>query len=133
MSQGRVSPDLLAALHEWSTRVPPESIDQVWLFPPRPVGEAESSLAVLSLFANQDPAGRRRIVTLHCTATTQRGRVRRVDQLAEQGTAPHDRLERVIDGVVHRLRSEAEMPSSVDIRGDAGRWCALLDGIASVA
>jgi hypothetical protein len=123
---------LLSALREQSPPLPAERIDRIWLFPPRQVGAAESSLAVLSLFAEADPAGRREILTLQCTALTERGRTRRTDQWVEQGSAPADRVERVIRGVLHRLRTDSEIPRSEEIRGDPRRWKALLaDGTLS--
>jgi hypothetical protein len=125
MSSGPSSSALLAALAELSDRIPPQRIDQVWIFPSRPAGPAESSLAVLSLFCPDDPR-RRHILTLHTTLVLERGRPRRTDELVEQGSAPADRVDRLIGGVLQRLKDEREVLRSERIQGDPAAWHALL-------
>lgn len=119
---------LAAALAELATRVPPERIDRVWLFPARSVGGAESTLAVLALYALEGPADRRDVLTLRSTSTLEHGRLRRTYELVEQGSAPVEHLERVIVGVLRRLKDEREVPRSEPIDGDPARWHALLTG-----
>jgi hypothetical protein len=126
VSTAAPSPSLLSALRDRSGTLPATRVDRVWLFAPRQVGTAESSLAVLSLFDEAEPAGRRQIVTLHCAATTERGRVRRAEALVEQGSVPADRVDRMIQGVLHRLRDEREAPRSERIGGDRARWEAMV-------
>jgi hypothetical protein len=133
VSAAAVSPSLLAALRERTGTLPAAHVDRVWLFAPRQVGPAESSLAVLSLFHLPGPDDRRRILTLHCTATVERGRVRRSEELVEQGSVPDDRVDRMIQGVLHRLRDERDVLRSEHIGGDAGRWAALVGETASAA
>lgn len=122
---------LFAALREHTRDIPVERIERIWLFPPRPVGGAESSLAVLSLTDEADPAARRVVLTLHCTATVVRGRLQRTDRLVEQGSVPAERVDAVIRGVVQRLCDDTEAPRSEEILGLAQRWDALLHGAAS--
>jgi hypothetical protein len=119
---------LLAGLRDHTRDVPVQRIQRVWLFPPRPVGSAESSLAVLSLTDLDDPAARRVVLTLHCTATVVRGRLQRTDRLVEQGSVPAERVDGVIRGVLQRLRDDTEVPRSEEILGLAERWEALLQG-----
>jgi hypothetical protein len=134
VSGGAVSAALLAALREREGALPVERIDQVWLFPPRQVGTADSSLAVLSLFAVRDPIGRREILTLHCTAPQpQNRRVPLEIRLVEQGSAPVERLEPLIHGVLQRLRDAPQVPRSVQISGSRERWEKLLAEGAGMA
>lgn len=133
MSGAAPGPGLAAALAHLTSRFPPERIDKVWIFPPRPLGQAESALAVLSLYPLDDSPGRREVVTLHCVWETIRGRLQRTDTLVEQGSAPAERLSRVIDGVLGRMKNEREVPRSERIDGDRVRWGALLGLPAPVA
>jgi hypothetical protein len=129
-----LSPHLAAALAEAGRRLPPERIDRVWLFAPRPLGERESGLAVLSVHpAGPAEAGRRQVFTLRYEAVTERGKTRRTDALAEQAVAPAERLERVIEGVLRRLGTDTEVPLLRVVEGDRGKWAELLaEGGAAV-
>jgi hypothetical protein len=130
---GRVNPTLAAALGAIAERIPPERVDAVWLFPARQLGVRESGLAVLSTFAEGDEARRTRTIhTLHYVADPQpKGPPVRTDELAEVGTVPLDRIDRIIEGVLHRL----DVPETPDVRetgGDAHAWTALLAELAGV-
>jgi hypothetical protein len=105
----------------------------VWLFPARQLGARESGLAVLSTFPEGDADGRTRTIhTLHYVSDPQpKGPPVRTDELAEQGTVPMDRIDRIIEGVLHRL----DVPETPDVRetgGDAAAWHALLAELAGV-
>ena len=134
-----MSPHLAAALAAATERLVPERIDQVWLFPPRPVGEKESGLAVLTLFAAApdpappsatpaaDPADRRQVWTLQYEAERLKGgKTNRVDTLLEQATVPSGLLTRIIDGVVRRLGEGADAPDVRDVAGRHDAWSELL-------
>ncbi|HET6232798.1 MAG TPA: hypothetical protein VFE05_22170 [Longimicrobiaceae bacterium] len=124
-----------AALAALGERVPVERVDGVWLFPARQIGERESGLAVLSLFAGDGDAGRRELFTLQYEAERLKGgKTKRTDTLTEQGAVPEDRVGRIIDGVVRRLGGEADVPDMREVAGDAGRWAGLLKelGVESV-
>jgi hypothetical protein len=137
-----MSPHLVAALAAVADRLPPERIDQVWLFPPRPVGEKESGLAVLTLFAlavdsaggtgaassaGVAPSDRREVWTLQYEAERLKGgRTNRVDTLLEQATVPSGLLTRIIDGVVRRLGEGADAPDVRDVAGHESVWSELL-------
>ncbi|HEX6039430.1 hypothetical protein [Longimicrobium sp.] len=131
---GRVNPVLAAALGAIAERLPPERVDAVWLFPPRLLGARESGLAVLSSFAGGDEARRTRTIhTLHYVSDPQpKGPPIRTDELAEVGTVPVDRIDRIIEGVLHRL----DVPETPDVRetgGDGHAWTLLLTELAGVA
>jgi hypothetical protein len=128
-----MSPHLAAALAAVVERLPADRIDQVWLFPPRPVGEKESGLAVLALFeagtgfeatASGD---RRQVWTLQYEAERLNGgRTSRVDTLVEQATVPASILGRIVDGVVRRLGGDADAPDVRKVGGKAELWADLL-------
>ncbi len=125
---------LAAALAAAAERIPPARVDEVWTFPPRPVGEKESGLAVLAVFPGEgERPDRRALFTLRYEAEPERGpkgkptgRMLRTDQLEEQGVAPADRLDRIVDGVVRRTGGVGDAPRVHPIGGDAARWEALL-------
>lgn len=124
-----MNPNLAAALAAAAERIPPERIEQVWLFPARQAGPRETALAVLSVRAT-DPGegsgGQRTIHTVRYRAETVKdGRVQRTDEVAEQGTVPPDRVGRIIEGVLRRLE-EPETPDVRDTDGDPRRWAELL-------
>lgn len=123
-----MSPHLAAALAAAGERLPPERVDQVWLFPARQTGEKETGLAVLAAFPEDGgPAERRVVWTLRYEAEQLKGgKSRRTDVLLEQAVAPAGRVERVIEGVLRRLGSEAETPELRSIGGDPARWAELL-------
>lgn len=128
-----MSPVLAAALGAIAERLPPERVDAVWLFPARQLGARESGLAVLSTFPEGDAERRTRAIhTLHYVSDPQpKGPPVRTDELAEQGTVPVDRVDRIIEGVLHRL----DVPETPDVRetaGDPAAWQALLAELAGV-
>ena len=123
-------PNLAAALLAAAALIPPGHVEAVWLFPARQQGVRETGLAVLSTYAEGDPGARQRtIYTLRYQAEpAQGGALERHDELAEQGTVPPDRVERIIEGVLRRL----EVPETPDVRdtdGDQARWDELLAGL----
>jgi hypothetical protein len=130
---GRVNATLAAALGAIAGRLPPERVDAVWLFPARQLGVRESGVAVLSAFVEGDAERRTRTIhTLHYVSDPQpKGPPRRTDELAEVGTVPLDRIDRIIEGVLHRL----DVPETPDVRetgGDPHAWTALLAELAGV-
>lgn len=131
---GRVNPTLAAALGVMAERLPPERVDAVWLFPARQLGARESGVAVVSVFPEGDAERRTRTLhTLHYVSEPQKkGPPVRSDELAEVGTVPLDRIDRIIEGVLHRL----DVPETPDVRetgGDPAAWAALMAELAGVA
>ena len=128
------NPHLAAALASAAEHTPPEQVDQVWIFPPRPLGARESGLAVLALFAEPCARGQRRALhTLRYEAEAlQGGKTRRVDTRQEEGTVPADRLHRIVDGTVRRLGGGTETPEVRDVGGDPAAWARLLAELAGM-
>lgn len=120
---------LLAGLPE---RVPVESIDRVWLFPVRPIGDHESGLVVLAIRPPADPGGPRRVLTLRYRIGGVGKPAPGVNELTEQGTAPAESVQRVIEGVLRRLGDDAQDPAVHEIGGDPARWTDLLASLAPV-
>ena len=105
----------------------------MWLFSARAVGAKESGLAVLSSFPEGDgDRGTRTIHTLNYVLEPQpKGPPVRTDELAEVGTVPLDRIDRIIEGVLHRL----DVPETPDVRDTGGNvhaWTLLLAELAGV-
>ena len=124
------NPDLAAALAAAAETISPARVDAVWLFPARQIGPRESGLAVLSVHPEDDPRGKTRtIYTLGYQAEPRkRGATARTDELAEQGTVPLDRVDRIIEGVLRRMEVP-ETPDVRDVGGDAEAWAALLQSL----
>jgi hypothetical protein len=124
--------NLADLLDELGRRVPPSSCDEIWIFPPRRAGSAESTLLVLSAL---QPADRRRLVfTLQRVVRTLPGQNRPCVEttFARQGIAPADRLDRLVAGVLRRLgEPDAATPRHVRIGGREDRWQALLTASAA--
>ena len=121
------NPLLGAALASVADRIPPERVEQVWLFPPRRVGAKESGLAVLVVTAEDDADAGRTIWTVRYDAETGKGgKTTAAHALEEQGTVPPDRVGRIVDGVVRRLEAESDAPDVRELAGDAAEWRALL-------
>jgi hypothetical protein len=121
-------PSLLERL---ATTVPPDSIDELWLFPTRRLSGYESTVIVLSRYT--DETDRRRVETVHFKATrNKRGEAQVETVLEDHAVAPADRLTRVIDGVLRRLGDElSAAPRAVRISGDVERWHALVESTSA--
>lgn len=126
----RSNPHLAAALAAAAERIPPDRIDQVWIFPPRLRGQRESGLGVIAAYAGEPDDPRRTLHTVQYDAETLRGTVKRTDALLEEGTVPRDRLDRLVDGIVRRLGGGLETPEVRELGGDPAEWAALLGELA---
>ena len=121
------NPLLGAALASVAGRIPPERVEQVWLFPPRRVGAKESGLAVLVVAGEDEGDDRRTIWTVRYDAETGRGgKTEAAHALEEQGTVPPDRVGRIVDGVARRLEAESDAPDVRELARDPAEWRALL-------
>jgi hypothetical protein len=127
-------PRLGQALAAAALRIPPERVEQVWLFPPRRAAARESGLAVL-VVSSGDPADPARAIwTVRYDAATAKGGKTTVEHaLEEQGTVPPDRVGRIVDGVARRLEAESDAPDVRDTGGDAEAWAALLAELGAPA
>jgi hypothetical protein len=113
---------LPALLQRLATLLPPDTIDDLWIFPTRRAASAESTVFVVSTFT--DDAQRRHVFTAHFTVLRDRkGRATVNQQLHEHALAPSESLERVVDGVVRRLRDDgAHPPRAEHIAGNNDTW-----------
>jgi hypothetical protein len=125
-------PRLGEALAAAAARIPPERVEQVWLFPPRRVAARESGLAVLVVMAEDAADARRTIWTVRYDAVPgEKGKVAVEQALEEQGTVPPDRVGRIVDGVARRLEAESDAPDVRDTAGAAEAWAALLSELGA--
>jgi hypothetical protein len=122
-------PAVVAALVELASVVTPERIDRVWIFSARRVGERESRVVVLSLFVPEEARRERREIHTVRMERTLSGRHLGKPVISVEGVAPEDRVDRVIAGVLTRLKEVAENPMVAEVGGDGERWEALLDSL----
>jgi hypothetical protein len=107
------------------------SIDQLWLFPPRRIADAETAVVVLSAFQHDDE-DRRRVFTAHYAALTDRkGRLEIEEHVEERGIAPAERIGRLVDGVLQRVEDElaASPPRVAHIAGQPDKWRELVESL----
>jgi hypothetical protein len=117
---------LLALAEAIAERLPVPAIDQLWIFAPH---RAVPESGVVVAAAYEDVPGRRRVVTAHFIGTrAPGGKVTTRLHVAEHGSAPADRLGRLVEGVLRRLDGAlaAVQPRAVSIEGSEERWAALL-------
>lgn len=129
-------------LHRLGLRLDPATLDRVWIFPPLVHGRRERGLLAASRFAAprlgepdapraDGPDAPRALFTAPYTAErTGRGLTLEWN-LVEQGSAPPDRLPRVMDGVVRRADNALGDPREVELAGDPERFQALLDELGT--
>jgi hypothetical protein len=107
-------------------RLGAESLDRVWIFPPRVRGRKEWGLVAASRF-HPEAAERRLLFTAPYTAErTGQGPVVE-SSLSEEGEAPPDRFPRVMNGVVRRSGEDVGEPREVEIGGDPQRFQDLIE------
>jgi hypothetical protein len=117
---------LPATLRMLAERLGAESLDRVWIFPPRVRGRKEWGLVAASRY-HPEAAERRLLFTARYTAErTGQGPVVE-SSLNEEGEAPPDRFPRVMTGVVRRSGEELGDPREVEIGGDPRRLEDLIE------
>ena len=126
-------PRLGEALAAAAASIPPERVEQVWLFPPRRHAARESGLAVLVVAPDQPGDPRRGIWTVRYDGAVEKGKPVFTHLLEEQGAVPPDRVGRIVDGVARRLEAEADAPDVRDTGGDPQAWAALLAELGAPA
>lgn len=121
-------PDLLRSL---AGALAAESIDSLWVFPTRETGKTRSVVVVVSAFEKQ--SDRRRILTAQrIVRPDEKGRPTTADQVTEHGSAPADRIDRLVEGVLRRLSDDlSTAPRRVEIAGEPERWDALLEDVSA--
>jgi hypothetical protein len=123
----------LAAAHlaDLGARIGVAAIDELWVFPTRRLGTLDSTVIVVSAFAEGED-DRRRVLTAHYTVRRDpRGRPVVQQEIVEHAIAPADRIARVVDGVLRRLDEEfaAAAPRPARIAGDEQRFAELVERI----
>ncbi len=115
-----------AILDTLARELPPESIDELWIFPPRPIGPGQSTIVVASVLDPDPESDRRRIFTARFTLVRDRkGKAELRQETSEEGAAPAELVARVVDGAVRRLDDEPAPPSYARIAGDPAAWAEL--------
>jgi hypothetical protein len=105
-----------------------DRIDRLWIFPPRRMESGETALLVVAAFPEIDP-GRRRVYAAHYTAPAEAAEPRLV--LDEFGTAPVERVGRLVEDVAERLKDQPTAPpEAARIDRDPERWNLLLHSLA---
>lgn len=109
--------------------IPIADIDELWLFPPRRIGAADSTVVVVAAFA--DDHARRRVLTARFSVSRDpKGHLVLQQDLAEHGAAPADRIPRLVDGVLRRLDEPADAaPTHLRVGGSDERWAEALAGL----
>lgn len=120
-----------ALLSRIALQIPPEILDEIWIFPTRRSGGVESSVFVITAFG--DDPDRRRVATAHFTVTRdKKGRPLINQRIEEHALAPAAALARVVEGVLRRLGDEiAHAPRAERIERDPTRWQALLSDLGA--
>lgn len=116
----------VAPLEALGRAIAPETIDELWIFPPRRIGPGQSTIVVASVI---DPAAaeeRRRIFTARFTLVRGTKVPELRQEMTEEGAAPAELVARVVDGVVRRLDDEPEPPRHARIEGRPAAWAQLL-------
>jgi hypothetical protein len=121
-------PPLFALLTSIEREITVERIDRIWIFPPRRFDEGETAVVVVSAFPALDPE-RRTVYAAHYTAPADAGEPRLA--LQEFGTAPTERVGRIVEDVVGRLKDEAPAaPAATRIQADHARWHEMRHALA---
>ncbi len=119
---------LFALLRHVEREMGVDRIDRIWVFPPRRLEAGETAVVVVSAFPELDDA-RRRVYAAHYTASEEAREPRLA--LDEYGTAPTERVGRLVEEVVERLKDQpAEAPRSHDVGGRDDLWNTVLHDLA---
>ena len=119
---------LFALLRTVAEQVGVDRMDRVWIFPPRRLQSGETAVVVVAAHPD-DHGDRRRVYAAHYTASADLDPPRLA--LDEYGTAPAERVGRIVEDVVGRLEDEPSAPPrSIRIGRDPARWDELLHELA---
>ena len=119
---------LFALLRTIEQEVEVDRVDRVWVFPPRRIEAGETAVVVVAAYALLDDA-RRRVYAAHYTAPADATAPSLA--LDEYGTAPAERVGRLVEDVVERLEdppTAAARPYRVE--GEPDHWNAMLHELA---
>ena len=105
-------------------RLGAEKVDRVWIFPPLVRGRKEWGLVAVSGHT-EDPS-LRVLYTARYTAELTGNGITFDSELSLEGSAPPDRLPRVMDGVIRRSDLQLGEAKEVEILGDPECFQALV-------
>jgi hypothetical protein len=118
---------LFALLRSIEARIGTERIDRIWVFPPRRLETGETAVVVVAALLEDDPE-RRAVYAAHYTAAETGPPRLALDQF---GTAPTERVGRVVEDVLERIKdAPAAAPKAARIEGVARQWHELLHALA---
>lgn len=119
---------LFALLRTLADEITPGRIDRVWIFPPRRIETGETAVVVVAAFTTTETE-RRRVYAAHYTALDDSDEHRLA--VDEYGTAPADRVGRLVEEVVERIKEgPTDAPRSVRIEGREREWDEMLHELA---
>lgn len=127
MTAPALTPSQKEVLHAIPSRTPIEAIDRIWIFPPRHHQTRESGLFVLATNPYTPAAeGVRTLCTIRYQAeANKQGRIRRTETTTEEGSAPAERIDKVIAGVLRRDAEPGE-PWLLEVGGSPERWAEVI-------
>lgn len=119
---------LLVLLQTVANGIGIDRIDRLWIFPPRRREAGETAVVIVAAFLDDEP-GRRRVHAARYTAPADAPDP--VLALDEFGTAPVERVGRVVEDVLERIKDEpATAPHAARIDGRTDHWARLLHDLA---
>lgn len=119
---------LFALLRTLAGEIAPGRIDRVWIFPPRRIETGETAVVVVAAFTAGD-SDRRLVYAAHYTALDDSDEHRLA--VDEYGTAPAERVGRMVEEVVDRIKDgPTGAPRSLRIAGQDRRWDEALHELA---
>jgi len=119
-------------------RLSPDRIDRLWIFAPHLTKSRESGFVVISLFEGSDvaqPGGppqkapKRGLVTYRYETGLTKGSSGVQHRVTEEGSAPAERIDRVIAGVQARSGADSPEPLVEDVAGSWEVWQRLIERI----
>jgi len=105
-------------------RIGTQRLDRLWIFPPLVRGRKEWGLVAASC-STDDPELREVITGSFVAELTGQG-ITFQPELATEGSAPPDRLPRIMDGVVRRSELPLDAAREVELGGDGEAFQALI-------
>lgn len=121
---------LFALLRNVESTLGVERIDRIWVFPPRRLREGETAVVVVAAYPEVDPE-RRRVYAAHYTKHEEASEPTLA--LDEFGTAPAERVGRLVEEVLERIKDgPTGAPRSHTIDGRDDRWNTVLHELAEL-
>jgi len=108
----------------------PERIDRLWIFPPRRRGRTETGVLAAGCYLEGE-TDRRLLLTLAYRAEETGTGIVFQAALEEEGEAPADRLQGVIEGVLRRMGGGESPPRTFLLAGDRTTFDELMGRMTS--